>query len=97
MVKNINWEKDNKVVKSNTIVYYMKGGKYYWIENCIEKAIGINGPYNNLDELEMDVEKNFEFIDKKKNKLDFIPIYVIFSKPLSLDQYIKSIIRVEEV
>ena len=89
--------KANKVVKSNTIVYYMKNGKYYWIENCIEKAIGINGPYNTLDDLELDVEKKYDYIDKKKDTLDFVPNYVVFSKPLSLEQYIKSILNVEEV
>ena len=86
----------NKVVKSNTIVYYKKDDKYYWIENCIEKAIGINGPYNTLDDLEMDVEKKFAFVDKRKDKLDFIPIYVTFSNPVSIDQYIKAIINVED-
>lgn len=87
----------NKVVKANTIVYYTKEDKYYWIENCMEKAIGINGPYDNLDDLETDVEKKFDCVDKKKDTLDFIPIYVTFDKPLSLDQYIKSIVNVERI
>lgn len=85
-----------KVVKSNTIVYYRKNEKYYWIENCMTKALGINGPYDTIDDLETDVAKKFEMVSKK-DKLDFIPIYVIFSKPLSLEQYIKSIVNVEEV
>ena len=86
---------NGKIVKSNTIVYYTKGGKIYWIENCIDKAIGINGPYDNIDDLETDVEKKYELLDKK-NKLDFIPIYVYFDKPVSIDKYINSIITLEE-
>ena len=86
----------NKIVKSNTIVYYMKNDKYYWIENCIPKALGINGPYDTLDDLENDVAKKFEMISKK-DTLDFVPVYVVFSKPLSLKQYIESILNVEEV
>ena len=86
---------NGKIVKSNTIVYYTKGGKIYWIENCIDKAIGINGPYDNIDDLETDVEKKYELLDKK-NKLDFIPIYGYFDKPVSIDKYINSIITLEE-
>lgn len=89
--------KEGKIVKSNTIVYYTKQGKYYWLENCIEDAIGINGPYDSVDGLERDVETKFDYINKKENKLDFVPIYIKFNKPVSLDKYIKSIINLEEV
>lgn len=89
--KNLN----GKIVKSNTIVYYTKNGKIYWLENCINNAIGINGPYDNIDDLETDIANKYKMIDEN-NKLDFIPIYMYFDKPVSLDKYINSIITLED-
>ena len=86
---------DNKIVKANTIVVYRKNDKYYWIENCIENAVGINGPYNDLEDLENDVSKKFEYINKDKDILDFIPIYVSFDKSVNLEEYIKNIITLK--
>ena len=85
-----------KIVKANTIVYYTKGGKLYWLENCMEKAIGINGPFDNLDDLEEEVSKKFDYINKNKDELDFIPIYVYFNSSVGLEDYINSIITLEE-
>lgn len=87
---------NDKILKSHTAVYYIKEGKYYWIENVLENAIGINGPFDSLDDLEMEIEKKFNYVNKKKDKLDFIPIYVLFSKPVTLEEYINSIISLEE-
>lgn len=86
---------DNKIVKANTIVTYRKNDKYYWIENCIENAIGINGPYDDLEELENDVIKKFEYINKEKDVLDFIPIYVTFDKNVNFEEYVRNIITLK--
>lgn len=88
--------KDDRIVKAMTFVYYRKEGKIYWIENVLEDAIGINGPYTSIEAMETDIQSKFEFINKKKDHLDFIPIYVKFHKPVTLDEYIKSICSLEE-
>ena len=87
---------DDNILKSYTIVTYRKGDKIYWIENAMPNALGINGPYNDLDELESDVLTKFDYANKAKDKLDFIPIYVKFNKPVDLKTYIKNIITLEE-
>lgn len=88
---------DDEIIKTHTIATYRKGDKLYWMENAMLDAIGIHGPYNDLDELEADVEKKFDFVNKDKDYLDFIPVYVKFNKPVDLETYINSILTLKEV
>ena len=88
--------KDDRIVKAITCVYYTEKGKIYWIENVLDDAIGINGPYNSVDGLEEEIQKKFDYVNKEKDHLDFVPVYVKFHKPVTLDEYIKSICSLEE-
>lgn len=80
----------------HTIVYYKYNNKIYWIENVWEEAKGINGPFNN----EEDMYNNIRHLFYKPyviNSIAFIKIDNKNNKSISLNDYIKEAINVSNI
>lgn len=80
----------------HTIVYYKYNNKIYWIENVWGEAKGINGPFNNEEDMYDNIRRLF-YKPYVINSIAFIKIDNKNNKSISLNDYIKEAINVSNI
>lgn len=81
----------------HTIVYYKYNNKIYWIENVWGEAKGINGPFNNEEDMYDNIRRLYYHIYYTIYNIAFIKIDNKINKSISLDNYVKEAINVSNI